>query len=79
MLHGASGIRAEDRHWLATKTKVCKFNVDIELRQTLRSALCDVLASDTQLFDRNQVLSAVKFDLIEQTKSVLKSIQERGE
>ena len=40
--------------------------------------LCDVLASDT-LFDRNQVLSAVKFDLIEQVKSVLKSIQERGE
>ena len=34
VLHGASGIRAEDKHWLATQTKVCKFNVGTELRQT---------------------------------------------
>ncbi len=78
VLHGASGIRAEDRHWLATKTKVCKFNVGTELRQTFGSALRDVLASDAHLFDRNQILSAVKPALIKQTKSVLKSIHARN-
>ena len=78
VLHGASGIRAEDKHWLATQTKVCKFNVGTELRQTFGVALRRVLARDPNLFDRNQILSAVKPALIEQTKSVLKSIQVRG-
>ena len=74
VLHGASGIRPEDRHWLATQTKVCKFNVGTELRQCFGAALRDVLARDAHLFDRNQILSAVKPALIKQTKSVLKSI-----
>ena len=74
VLHGASGIRIKDRRWLATHTKVCKFNVGTELRQTFGAALRDVLASDALLFDRNQILSAVKPALIAQTKTVLKSI-----
>lgn len=78
VLHGASGIRAEDRYWLATQTKVCKFNVGTELRQAFGVALRGVLASDAHLFDRNQILSAVKPALIEQTKVVLKSIYARG-
>ena len=78
VLHGASGIRSEDRRWLATQTKVCKFNVGTELRQAFGAALRNVLASDALLFDRNQILSAVKPALIEQTKSVLKSISAKG-
>ncbi len=79
VLHGASGIKAEDRRWLATQTKVCKFNVGTELRQTFGAALRDVLASDANLFDRNEILSAVKPALIEQTKTILKSILGKGE
>ena len=79
VLHGASGIRTEDRRWLATQTKVCKFNVGTELRQAFGAALRDVLASDALLFDRNQILSAVKPALIEQTKTVLHSIHAKGE
>ena len=78
VLHGASGIRAEDRRWLATQTKVCKFNVGTELRKAFGVALRNVLASDELLFDRNQILSAVKPALIEQTKTVLKSIHAKG-
>ena len=77
VLHGASGIRIEDRHWLATQTKVCKFNVGTELRQAFGTSLRNVLDSDAHLFDRNQILSAVKPALIEQTKKVLKSIHAR--
>ena len=77
VLHGASGIRIEDRHWLATQTKVCKFNVGTELRQAFGTSLRNVLDSDAHLFDRNQILSAVKPALIEQTKKVLKSINAR--
>ena len=75
VLHGASGIRPEDRHWLATQTKVCKFNVGTELRQTFGATLRDVLANDTCVFDRNQILTAVKPALIEQAKIVLKSVR----
>ena len=77
VLHGASGIRTEDRRWLATQTKVCKFNVGTELRQAFGLALRDVLTNDVGLFDRNQILSAVKPALIEQTKTVLESINGR--
>ena len=78
VLHGASGIRDEDRDWLATQTKVCKFNVGTELRQTFGAALRDVLDSDTYLFDRNQIFSAVKPALIERAKLVFKSIHSRN-
>jgi len=78
VLHGASGIRTEDRRWLATQTKVCKFNVGTEVRQAFGAALRNVLASDALLFDRNQILSAVKPALIEQTKIVLRSLNAKG-
>ena len=77
VLHGASGIRAKDRRWLATNTKVCKFNVGTELRQAFGTSLRNVLDSDEHLFDRNQILSAVKPALIERTKNILKSIHAR--
>ena len=75
VLHGASGIRDVDRRWLATKTSVCKFNVGTELRQVFGAALREVLARDSNLFDRNQILSSVKPALFEQTKIVLESFQ----
>ena len=37
--------------------------------------LRDVLAEHPNMFDRNQILSAVKPALIEQTKTVLKMFQ----
>ena len=75
VIHGASGIRSEDRRWLATKTKVCKFNVGTELRQAFGSVLREVLAQDDYIFDRNQIMSQVKSAMIEQTKLVLKSFE----
>ena len=79
VLHGASGIRIEDRRWLATRTNVCKFNVGTELRLAFGAALREVLANDPLLFDRNQILSAVKPALIKQTKKILNSIHAKGE
>ena len=77
VLHGASGIKAADRGWLASNTKVCKFNIGTELRQAFGTSLRNVLDSDAHLFDRNQILSAVKPALIKETKKVLKSIDAR--
>jgi len=77
VLHGSSGIKAEDRRWLATSTSVCKFNVGTELRQAFGAALRDVLAENTVIFDRNQILSALKPALVKQTKAVLKTFQNK--
>ena len=77
VLHGSSGIRAEERRWLATSTSVCKFNVGTELRQAFGAALRDVLAENTAMFDRNQILSALKPVLVKQTKAVLKTFQNK--
>ena len=75
VLHGSSGISHKDRLWLARETSVCKFNLGTELRQGFGAALQDVLAEHPDMFDRNQILSAVKPALIEQTKTVLKMFQ----
>jgi len=77
VLHGSSGIRAEERRWLATSTSVCKFNVGTELRQAFGAALRDVLAKNTAMFDRNQILSALKPALVKRTKAVLKAVQNK--
>ena len=75
VLHGSSGISYADRRWLARETSVCKFNVGTELRQAFGTALRDVLAENPAVFDRNQILSAVKPALVEQTKTVLEMFQ----
>ena len=75
VLHGSSGISHKDRLWLARETSVCKFNLGTELRQGFGAALRDVLAEYPDMFDRNQILSAVKPALIEQAKMALRMFQ----
>jgi len=75
VLHGSSGISHKDRLWLARETSVCKFNLGTELRKGFGATLRAVLAEYPDMFDRNQILSAVKPALIEQTKMVLEMLQ----
>ena len=75
VLHGSSGIALADRRWLATETAVCKFNVGTELRQTFGAALRDILDEQPDMFDRNQILAAVKPALIDQAKTILRTLQ----
>ena len=74
VLHGASGIRAEDRTWLATQTNVCKFNIGTELRQSFGVALREFLNENKHIFDRNQILTGIKPALIDHTKEILQSL-----
>lgn len=78
VLHGASGISYEDRRWLANNTSVCKFNLGTELRQKFGATLREVLSENSDMFDRNQIFSAVKPALFEQTKKILKLFQLTG-
>lgn len=74
VIHGASGLKIEDRQWLAKHSRVCKFNIGTVLRQTFAKALRQILDDDRALFDRNKILSATKPQLIEKTKQILQEI-----
>lgn len=59
VLHGASGIPAATRRWLAGNTRVAKLNVGTELRQVFGAALRAGLDRHPDRFDRIEILSEV--------------------
>ena len=74
VLHGTSGIPAADRRDLAHRTAVCKFNIGTELRQAFGATLRQVLARDTETFDRIEILAQVIPPLRRATEPVLRNI-----
>ncbi|GAW37330.1 fructose-bisphosphate aldolase [Roseovarius sp. A-2] len=71
VLHGGSGIPRQQRRQLALETRVMKFNIGTELRQSFGSALRATLARDPELFDRNVILGSVIDPLAEATEGAL--------
>lgn len=55
VLHGASGIPASMRRYLALKTRICKFNIGTEFRYAFGQALRQVLNENTSVFDRSEI------------------------
>ena len=72
VLHGSSGIPHSKRRELATKTKVCKFNIGTELRQVFGASLRATIANNPEVFDRISLLSAVEPPLTEAARKVLR-------
>ena len=60
VIHGASGVPADMRRYLALNTAVCKFNVGTEFRQEFGASLRRTLDDDPDIFDRGQILRATK-------------------
>lgn len=58
VLHGASGIDPAMRRHLAKATRVKKFNIGTELRQTFARSLRDFLQKNPAEFDRLKILSS---------------------
>ena len=56
VLHGASGVLDTMRRHLAHETRVCKFNIGTELRQCFGAELRSLLAADSAIFDRGEIL-----------------------
>ncbi|MBO6895401.1 MAG: class II fructose-bisphosphate aldolase [Roseibium sp.] len=56
VLHGGSGIPPEIRRKLARETRICKFNLGTELRQTFGNSLRQVLNDRPDVFDRIEIL-----------------------
>lgn len=56
VIHGGSGVPADQRRMLARESNVCKFNIGTELRMAFGQALRDSIKSDHERFDRNSIL-----------------------
>ncbi|WP_434055722.1 MAG: class II fructose-bisphosphate aldolase [Roseibium sp.] len=74
VLHGGSGIPPEIRQRLAHGTRVCKFNLGTELRQTFGRTLRQTLAEQPEMFDRLAILKSTMPALRESVSDILKTI-----
>lgn len=74
VLHGGSGIPPEVRQRLARETRVCKFNLGTELRQTFGRTLRQTLAEQPEMFDRLAILKSTMPAMRESVSDILKTI-----
>jgi fructose-bisphosphate aldolase class II len=70
VIHGTSGIKAEDIRSLARRN-VCKFNIGTCLRQRFGSALRHTLSSDEKLFDRLTIMKKVMPELSDEASQMI--------
>ncbi len=71
VLHGGSGIATDVRQELARNSRVSKFNIGTELRQTFGKALRQALTDTPQAFDRIALLSATIPNMRARTEQIL--------
>ena len=74
VIHGGSGVPADERRALARTSRIAKFNIGTELRMTFGRTLRATLAADPDLFDRVAILGAVEPALREAARAVLRNI-----
>lgn len=74
VIHGGSGIPADERRMVARETSVCKFNIGTELRMAFGKAVRQTLADNPERFDRIEILGAVEGPLFEAARSVIRNI-----
>lgn len=75
VIHGGSGVPVEQRRLLATKSSVCKFNIGTELRMAFGAALRDAVNSDTNRFDRIQILKDTHAPMVAAARQVLRAFK----
>ena len=75
VIHGGSGVPAEQRRHLAQHSAVCKFNIGTELRQVFGRALRDAVTSDPSRFDRVQILADTHDPVMQATQRVLRMMR----
>jgi fructose-bisphosphate aldolase class II len=74
VIHGGSGVPLEQRQRLARTSRVCKFNIGTELRLGFGKSIRQILADDSEVFDRIQILKQVEPDLQAAAQIALRGI-----
>lgn len=76
VIHGGSGVPADQRRRLARTAHVAKYNIGTELRQTFGAALRAVLAEDPVRFDRIEILSRTEPALTGAGREIIRGLRE---
>lgn len=77
VIHGGSGVPPAQRIHLARTAWVAKFNIGTEVRQVFGASLRQVLADDTEEFDRIAILRQVEPTLTAAARVILRSLAGR--
>ncbi|ASJ74363.1 class II fructose-bisphosphate aldolase [Granulosicoccus antarcticus] len=74
VIHGGSGVPADQRIELARTSSICKYNIGTELRMIFGEALRAAVNADPARFDRVALLSETHDPLVTATRTVLRSM-----
>jgi fructose-bisphosphate aldolase class II len=74
VIHGGSGVPADQRSRLARHTNICKFNIGTELRMAFGAALRNAVALDPERFDRIEILKDTQAPMVDVTRKILRNI-----
>jgi fructose-bisphosphate aldolase, class II len=74
VLHGGSGIPSETRRFLASESRVKKFNIGTELRLAFGASLRKTLSDDKGVFDRIDIFARTMPTVKDTTRRVLREL-----
>ena len=74
VIHGGSGVPADQRRKLALQTNICKYNIGTELRMAFGAALRSSIDSDPKRFDRVEILKDTHDPVMAAARTVLRNI-----
>ena len=74
VIHGGSGVPAEQRRRLGQTTNICKFNIGTELRMAFGQALRSAVNADATRFDRVQILRETHDPVMEAARGVIRNM-----
>lgn len=75
VIHGGSGVPAEQRRRLAHTTNICKYNIGTELRMVFGQALRDAVSADPDRFDRAQILKETEQPVTAAARIILRNLR----
>ena len=75
VIHGGSGVPADQRRRFAHYSRICKYNIGTELRMIFGAALRETLAQNPDRFDRLKLLSAAHRPVFDQTRIVIRNLK----
>jgi fructose-bisphosphate aldolase class II len=75
VIHGGSGVPADQRRRLARRAHVAKYNIGTELRQTFGAAIRAALADDPARFDRIEILSRTEPALADAARTIIRGLR----
>ena len=75
VIHGGSGVPADQRRRLAQTTNICKFNIGTELRMAFGAAMRAAVNKDPDRFDRVSILKETHDPVFKAARAVLSNLK----